>query len=165
MTTNPPLTPAERQTLIARIRDLPGQLEALVAGLSAEQLATKYLEGEWCVAQDVHHIADAHLNAVLRMKLILTEDEPPLKPFDQDRWAALADSRTTDLTGSLAIIRGLHSRWAELLASLSDSDFRRIGHHPERGPLTIDDLLRIYSGHGQAHLAQIRKTLPAGSAG
>jgi hypothetical protein len=161
MSANAPLDPAKRRQLISQIRELPARLSAAVAGLSPEALTTPYLAGEWTVAQNVHHVADAHISAISRIKLILTEDHPTLKTYDQDDWANLPDSTTADLRASLLILEGLHARWATLLESLTEEQFQRVGVHPERGDLTIDRLVTIYSGHGAAHLDQIARTLAA----
>jgi hypothetical protein len=162
MTANPPLTPEERRAKIAALAALPDRLTEVVAGLSPEQLTTHYLENEWSVAQNIHHLADAHLNAFARIKLMLTAERPTFFAWDQPSWARFPDAKGADLTDSLAILRGLHRRWVTLLESLSDSQWQRVGLHPERGEMTVDDQLRTYAGHGQAHLDQIAKTLAAG---
>lgn len=157
----PALTPAQRAECIEKIRTLPAQLAEAVAGLSAETLTTAYLSGEWTVAQNVHHLADAHVAAIFRVKQILAEERPALLNMDPDRWAAFPDASAADLSASLAVLGGLHARWAMLLESLSEEQWRRVGAHPKRGDLTVDDLVRIYSGHGAAHLDQIARTLAA----
>ncbi|GAB4465932.1 MAG: putative metal-dependent hydrolase [Anaerolineae bacterium] len=151
-----------RAMMIEQIRSLPARLEAAVSGLTDAQRTTRYLEGEWTVAQIVHHIADSHLNAFIRLKLILTEDRPTLKPYDQEAWAETAEAVSPTLEGSLALIRGLHQRWVALLESLDDADWQRAALHPESGAITADDILATYSRHGETHLAQIAKVLAAG---
>jgi hypothetical protein len=155
------LTNEQRQTYINTIRGFPAQFAALVSGLNEEQLTTPYLEGEWTVAQNVHHVADSHMNCYIRMKLLATEDRPTLKPYDQDVWAALPDGSTAELAASLTILQGLHRRWSDWLASLGEQDWQRVGYHPEIGDVTLDDLLRSYAAHGQAHIDQITRTLAA----
>ncbi len=155
------LTPEQRSERIEKIRQFPAQLERALAGLSAEQLTTPYLAGEWSVAQNVHHLADSHMNAFTRAKLILSEDHPLLKPYDQDAWAAMPDGMAPALDTSLMILRGLHSRWADVLESARDADWQRVGIHPERGEVTLERILEIYSGHGEGHIDQIRRTLAA----
>ncbi len=102
----------ERAQRIEIIRAYPERLRALVADLTEEQLTTPYLDGEWTVAQNVHHLPDSHMNSVIRLKLILTEDRPPLKGYDQDAWALLADVAATPIEASLTLLTGLHERWA-----------------------------------------------------
>lgn len=150
----------ERAALIARIAALPDELEALVAGLSPEQLAARGAPDEWTVAQIIHHLADAHLNAFVRVKLILTEDRPTFKPWDQVAWAATPDAGSADIGPSLQIVRGLHARWARLLASLDEAQWQRTGWHPaNQRAYTPADILRTYSSHGDDHLEQIRRAL------
>jgi hypothetical protein len=153
----------ERKALIAKIRALPEQLESLVAGLSPEQLTTAFLEGEWTVAQNVHHLFDSHANSYIRCKLALTEDSPPFKPYDQDAWAALPDARDADISVSLTLLRALHTRWVHFWESLPDDAWARTGNHPANGPMSLDRVLGVYAGHGEAHLDQITRTLAAQS--
>lgn len=155
------VTPAERQQLIAELRALPEQVAALIAPLSPAQLSTHFLAGEWTVAQNVHHLADSHMHSYIRCKLIATEDNPTLKPYDQDRWAALPDASAADVSVSLALLAALHTRWAHFWEQLPDDAWSRTGHHPEYGPVVLENQLSGYVKHGHAHLDQIRKTLAA----
>jgi hypothetical protein len=155
------MTPEEREKGIAKIAALPEKLEAVVNGLSVEQLQTHYLANEWSVAQNVHHLADSHMNSFIRLKLILSEDRPNLKPYDQDIWADMPDADHSEIGDSLALLRGLHRRWARLLRSLDENQWLRRGFHPENGEMTPEDIVRIYSAHGEGHIDQIQRTLAA----
>ena len=155
------LTPAEREARIAIIRTFPARLAALVENLSEEQLTTIYLPGEWTVQQIVHHLPDLHTNSVIRLKLILTEENPRLKPYDQEKWALLPDVTRTPISASLAILEGLHERWCNLFESLTEAQWARVGFHPEVGEITPDDLLMTYSDHCDIHYEQITRTLAA----
>ena len=150
-----PLSPAERANAISQIAAAPKSLRDAVAGLSQEQLDTPYRPGGWTVRQVVHHLPDSHLNAYVRFKLALTEDEPTIKPFDEARWAELQDSRETPVEVSLALLEALHQRWDVLLRSLRPEDFARRLRHPERGLMTLDDMVGIYAWHGRHHVAHI----------
>jgi hypothetical protein len=149
------LTRAERTELINRIRQLPAKVEAVVNRLSDEQLDTPYRKDGWTVRQVVHHLADSHMNAFIRVKLLLTEEKPTLKPYDQDKWAMLADTARTPIASSLAILRGVHERWSVLFQNVSDAGWGRSGMHPETGVVTVEGLLSSYAGHGDNHLKQI----------
>jgi hypothetical protein len=144
----------DRAQKIEAIRELPDVLEAAVRGLSDQQLDTPYRQGGWTVRQVVHHLADSHINAFIRMKLMLTEENPPLKPYDQDEWAKLPDVRLP-LAPSLVILRGLHDRWAALMDTLPEASWGRTGFHPERGDVTLEAILGTYSNHGAKHVEQI----------
>lgn len=159
------MTTQERQVLIDKIRRLPAQIADLVNGLSAPQLTTHFLAHEWTVAQNVHHLVDSHMNSYIRCKLILTEENPPLKPYDQDAWANLPDAQTADLSASLTLLTQLHTRWVIFWENLPDTAWNRAGFHPENGPMTLDDILRSYAAHGEAHIEQITRTLAAESQG
>ncbi|HRE48969.1 MAG TPA: DinB family protein [Aggregatilineales bacterium] len=150
---------AERIVLLNRLRDFPAALTALVGGLSeTERMA--HPEGEWTVAQNVHHLADAHMNGYVRIRLALTEDHPTIHIYKQAQWAELPDYATADISASLAILHALHRRWLRLLESLSEAQWARTVFHPGRnGDVNIDGWLEIYANHGEAHLKQIREAL------
>jgi len=155
------LTAQQRQEHIHQIRMLPQQLEALVRDLSAEQLTTAYLPGEWTVAQNVHHLADSHMNSYIRCKLIATEEQPLLKPYDQDQWATFGDATSADIAGSLALLRHLHARWTIFWEQLREPAWQRTGHHPEDGIVSLEMQVQLYAAHGAVHLDQITRTLAA----
>lgn len=149
------LDPSRRAAAIKEIAQLPAQLAAAVRGLSDDQLDTPYREGGWTARQVVHHLADSHMNAYIRCKLLVSEDNPPLKGYDENAWSAMIDARTLPVGLSLAMIEGLHARWARFLESLAQTDFTRPGVHSENGPYTLDTLLQIYRWHGRHHVAHI----------
>lgn len=151
----------DRAALIQKIRILPEQLTELVKGLSDEQLTTHYVRHEWTIAQNVHHLVDSHMNSYIRFKLMVTEDHPTLKTYDQEIWAELADAATPNIDVSLTILRGLHTRWCIFLESLKEADWSRTANHPETGTVTVDAMLVTYADHGEAHLSQIQAVLDA----
>jgi len=144
------------QSQIEQIAALPGKLDAALQGLSSAQLDLPCGQGEWTVRQVVHHLADAHLNGFVRMKLVLTENKPILKPYEQDRWIELHDM-DAPLESSLAILGGLHQRWHRLMARLPGQSWSREGIHLESGLVNLRDLLDLYVDHGRQHLDQIRR--------
>ncbi len=151
----------EREQCIIWIRELPGRLRALVEGLDDEQLTTHFREGEWNVAQNVHHLADAHMNAFLRIKLALTQDNPAGVSFDQDLWAETAEASGLPIENSLSLLDGLQERWANLSESLSDEELARTFVSPSFGEIPVSDIIKLYSRHGLNHLDQIQETLAA----
>jgi hypothetical protein len=150
-----PVTPEQRAAAVADIAALPARMRAAVAGMGDEQLDTPYREGGWTVRQVVHHVADSHLNAFVRLKLALTEDNPTIKPYDEKSWAALADARLP-LDFSLTILDGLHARWIAVYDGMSSGQWNRTFVHPEiGGGLTLDWLAQNYGWHGRHHVAHI----------
>ncbi len=148
------LTDAERQESIESIAAAPARLRAAIQGLSEEQLDTPYRPGGWTVRQVVHHVPDSHMNAYIRFKWTLTEDNPTIRTYEQDLWAELADSRGP-VEGSLTMLEVLHDRWVRLLRSMKPEDFGRQFNHPENGPMTLDSLLVLYDWHGRHHVAHV----------
>ncbi len=151
-----PLTADERAPFIARIRALPARVRASVAGLGDDALDTSYRQDGWSPRQIVHHLADSHLNALIRIKLALTEEHPTIKPYDQEAWANLADS-ALPVDTSLGILDGLHARWVALLESLDDDGWARTVTHPEIGAVRVDFFLQMYGWHGDHHTTQIEQ--------
>jgi uncharacterized damage-inducible protein DinB len=145
----------ERKRMITEIEEAPGSLRAAIQGLSAEQIDTPYRPGGWTVRQVAHHVPDSHLNAYVRFKLALTEETPTVKPYMEDRWATLEDTRVTPLETSLRLLESLHQRWVLLLRSMSDADFARTFRHPELGVVTLGKTLALYAWHGRHHTAHI----------
>ena len=152
------ITTADRARWIAEVAALPTALRAAVAGLDAARLDTPYRPGGWTVRQLVHHVADSHMNAYTRYKLALTEAEPTIKPYDEARWAELADVAAVDPLVSLALIDALHVRWAALLERLTPDDWARTFRHPDRPrPMRLDDVLGLYAWHGRHHTAHVTR--------
>jgi hypothetical protein len=149
------LDASQRRRAIDTIAATPAKLRAAVKGLTDAQLDTPYRPGGWTVRQVVHHVPDSHLNAYVRFKLALTENEPTIKPYEEARWAELADSRETPIETSLVLLERLHERWVILLRSMSDEDFARRYHHPETGVQRLDQVLALYEWHGPHHVGHI----------
>ena len=153
-----PSSYSDREANLKTIRALPQDLRTAVAGLSDQQLDTPYREGGWTLRQTVHHIADSHINSLCRFKLALTEDETPtIVPYYEDRWAELADSKLA-VDSSLAIVEGVHQRWATLVESMTEDDFEREFKHPETGNWTLERVLGLYAWHSLHHTAHITRT-------
>ena len=149
------LSDHERQTLIDQIAETPLRMRAAVAGLDQTQLDTPYRPEGWTVRQVVHHVPESHLNSYTRFKLALTEDEPTIKPYFEDRWAELDDARQAPIELSLDLLDTLHARWVWFLRTLKQSDFERTFRHPDLGTVSLDKNIALYAWHGRHHVAHI----------
>jgi uncharacterized damage-inducible protein DinB len=149
------LTPEQKQSHVDEIAQAPVKLRAAVKGLSDAQLDTPYRDGGWTVRQVTHHVPDSHMNAYVRFKLALTEDEPTIKPYAEERWAELADTQATPIEVSLTLLDSLHDRWVRLLRSLEDDAWKRSFRHPDMGPMTLEKALAMYAWHGKHHVAHV----------
>jgi uncharacterized damage-inducible protein DinB len=150
-----PADASQSQQLIEAIAQTPTKLRAAVSGLTETQLDTPYRPGGWTVRQVVHHVPDSHLNSYVRFKLALTEDEPTIKPYAEDRWAELADTKATPIDVSLSLLESLHDRWVRLLRALTPEQWKRTFRHPELGAMTLEKTLALYAWHGRHHVAHI----------
>lgn len=150
------LSPSQRNPLIDKIEALPALVRKAVEGAGDAELETTYRDGGWTIRQVVHHLADSHINAYMRTRLILTEDNPTLRPYSQDDWANLDDATHSPIEPSLRILEGIHERWTAVLRNAAESAWSRTAVHPEYGATSLVGLLKTYSTHGEDHLEHIR---------
>ncbi len=149
-----PLTLEQRELLLQQVTEAPAKLLAAIQGMSESQLDTPYREGGWTSRQVVHHIADSHMNAFIRFKLALCEDNPTIKPYPEHLWADLADQKLP-IDVSLPIVDNVHQRWVTVLRSMKETDWARTFRHPELGVQRLDRSLALYAWHGRHHVAHI----------
>ena len=151
---------ATRKRYKQQISELPAKLRSLTENLSEEELNRPYRRGGWTVRQVIHHLADSHLNSIIRFKLALTEEAPTIKPYKEAAWANLPDVAKTPIVVSLQLLEALHMRWSNLLDSFSEAEWQRKVFHPERnGNVTLEEFLGLYAWHGEHHLEHIRIAL------
>jgi uncharacterized damage-inducible protein DinB len=151
------LDAAARARAIETIAATPARLRDAVRGLSDDKIDTEYRPGGWTVRQVVHHLPDSHVNAYIRFKLALTENEPTIKPYDEARWAEMVDSKVVPVETSLTMLDVVHARWVAILHAMSASDFERMLVHPESGRQSLDQMLALYAWHGPHHVAHVTK--------
>lgn len=142
------------------LSELPSQLQNALKGVQTSQLTGCYRPEGWNIKQVVHHIADSHLNFLIRLKLALTEEHPTIKPYNENLWANLADATSDDIQPSLLIIEGVHARLVTLLHSLSAEQWERTVYHPEsKRDMSVNFLAGLYSWHSRHHLAHIKNAI------
>lgn len=149
------ITGALRVSAIAALTALPLSMRTAVDGLTDAQLETPYRDGGWTVRQVVHHVADSHMHAYIRVKFALTEESPTVRPYDEAAWAELPDVARVPAQVSLSLIDGIHARWVACLAGLHEAQFARPFVHPELGPQRLDLSLLRYDWHGRHHVAHV----------
>jgi uncharacterized damage-inducible protein DinB len=146
---------AARATFVAQIEGAPGALRAAVEGLDDRRLDTPYRPGGWTVRQVVHHLPDSHMNAYVRFKLALTEQEPTIRTYDEAAWARVPEAESGPIVLSLDLLEALHARWVASIRALPATAFERTFRHPELGVMSLDRLLALYAWHGRHHVAHI----------
>ncbi len=145
---------------INSLENFPQQLITVTSKLTDVQLAVQYRPGGWTVRQVIHHVADSHVNAYMRIKLTLTEDNPVVRPYNEEVWAELPEAKNGDIEMSIQIIKAIHHRLTITLRALDSADFDRKYTHPAvNKQLTLGYLVGNYAWHGQHHLAHILSTL------
>lgn len=141
---------------IEEIESFPNKISELTENLTEAQLNLRYRPNGWTIKQVVHHCADSHMNSFIRFKLALTEDIPTIKPYKEDKWAELSDSLQVDLTDSLLILKGVHTKWGYLLRKLTPVDLLLKYIHPEQDQsVTLQEAIGVYAWHCSHHLAHI----------
>jgi hypothetical protein len=152
-------TTDDLRTWITTIKEFPGRLRQAIINLNEKQLDTPYRTGGWTIRQVVHHVADSHMNALLRFKWALTEENPTIKPYEEADWALLPDYRLP-VEPSLRILEGLHLHWAALLESFNEEEWSRTFMHPSSGEtMQLKKALALYAWHSKHHLAHVAETV------
>ncbi len=145
-----------KRTLIDEIKMLPSNLEYAIQNLDEAQLQTPYRPAGWTIHQVIHHVADSHMNAYVRFKLGLTENTPVIKPYDQDAWSGLPDTKKLPVNISITLLHALHARWCECMDDMDEAQWQRTIFHPEREiKISLWELLKSYAWHGKHHTAHI----------
>lgn len=154
------LDEAQINQWIEEIDSFPEQLNDLIKDLSIMEMYWKYRPNGWSVKQVVHHCADSHMNSFIRFKLALTEDNPTIRPYYEDRWAAMSDGMLDNVMSSMHILKGLHARWSTLLQNLSGDELNRTFVHPEHGKvITVKENIGTYAWHCRHHLVHIKQAI------
>lgn len=158
-----PCSAAERGALLQQLAGQPALFTAAARAVGGERLQLPYRPGGWTGRQVIHHVADSHMNCYFRFRLALTEDNPTVRPYDEQAWAELPDVAATPITVSLTLLEALHTRWGTLLQHLCDAEWQRTFYHPGmQRTFTLDQALAQYAWHGQHHLAHLNLLLPQG---
>lgn len=149
-------SPELQKEWITALKGLPKWMDACIENLDEDQLKVPYREGGWNIMQVVHHLADSHMNAYIRLKLALTEDKPIVKPYNEKAWAELPDNNSVPVNVSVTMLHAMHRRMVATLEQLEPEDWDRTYFHPEHKRLfPIWELVALYAWHGKHHTAQI----------
>ena len=159
-----PLTRDAREAYLGTLDGAPARFRGLVAGLSDAQLDTPYRPDGWTIRQVVHHVPDSHMNAYIRTKLAVTEDNPRITTYEEQLWAEFPEAKHGPVEVSLSLLDALHRRWVAFLRALTESEFARTFQHKEWGSMTVDEATALYAWHTQHHAAHIEIALRATSA-
>jgi uncharacterized damage-inducible protein DinB len=157
----PPVTYINEDIIrwIDEIHTLPGRIRNAILTLTDAQLDTQYRTGGWTLRQVVHHVADSHMNSLMRFKLALTEDNPTIKPYDEAGWAIQPDYRLP-VEPSLKMLEGIHQHMVALFESFTENECNRTFIHPATGSIIpLKKNLALYAWHGNHHLAHLTETI------
>jgi uncharacterized damage-inducible protein DinB len=150
-------TPELKKEWLSVLKHMPSWLDACIENLDEHQLQIPYREGGWTVQQVVHHVADSHMNAFIRLKLALTEDTPTVKPYDEKAWAELPDSAVVPVNVSVTLIHALHRRLVALLEQLPEADWDRTYYHPDhKRNFPVWEMVALYAWHSRHHTGHIK---------
>ena len=147
----------ERQELIAQYAAGYDEVRQSLEGFPAERLGEHPLPGKWSAREIVQHLADSEMNSAIRLRKLLTEDDPQIQGYDQESYAVSLRYNERPVEPALDALRGARATTGQLLDAMSDADWSRAGTHSESGRYTAEDWLRIYADHAHNHAAQIRR--------
>jgi hypothetical protein len=139
-------------------------LERRTAGLDDAMLRRPEAPGKWSAIEVIQHLADSEVVLAWRTRQILTFDQPVIQGYDQDAWARTLGYATMPLDVTLAQLRGVRTANLRLWRSLTAAERARVGLHNERGPESIDLLIRLMGAHDLVHRRQIDRVLAAAGA-
>jgi len=149
-------TTTEIQACIDRIESLPAKIEAIAKTFSATQLQTPYRDGGWTALQVIHHLPDSHVNAYVRVKLMLTEELPTIRPYDEGAWSKTPEN-TADSSISINLLKAVHAKWVTLLKAIPPAEYGRQYYHPEsKKHVRLDQAIAMYAWHGEHHLGHLK---------
>ena len=151
------MTPEERQQLISQYAAGYDEVSGSLEGFSADALTAHPIPGKWSASEIVHHLADSEMTSAIRLRLLLVEDSPEIKGYDQAAFAVRLGYNQRDIAPALDAFRAARATTSQVLAAMTDDDWRREGTHTESGRYTAEDWLRIYAAHAHNHAAQIRR--------
>ena len=150
-----PLSDQQKASFLDDVEQTPARLKAAVQGLTQQQLDTPYRDGGWTVRQVVHHVPDSHMNSYIRFKLALTEEEPTIRTYFEERWAELPEAKSAPIELSLTLLESLHKRWNLMLRAITPAQWKRTLRHPEMGTMSLEKALAMYAWHGRHHVAHV----------
>lgn len=156
-----PLSPSERDALIARYERGPALLTAALAQVPAVAMQWRPGTGRWSAHEVVVHCADSEANAALRIRHLVSQAPPLIQGYDQERWAVALDYHRHPLDVALATVAAVRAHTVPLLRRLTDGDWAMVATHSESGRYTAEDWLRIYAEHLEQHAGQIERNLAA----
>jgi hypothetical protein len=146
---------AERERLIKRYRDGHRVVMDALKGVTEEEL-DRSASGEWTPRQTAHHLADSEMMSAIRIRRLLTEDEPVIHGYDE---ATFARKLTSDrpIGPSLEAMRWARETSAQLMDRMTEEDWSKVGTHSESGTYSAEDWLKIYAAHAHDHAEQIKR--------
>ncbi len=154
------ITPKHIKAWISILEETPEKLKYLVRNLNEKQLDTPYRDGGWTIRQVLHHLVDSHMNSYIRFKWTLTEEEPVIKAYFEERWADLADTKDAPVDLALQALEALHAKWTYLLQGLNPDQLKRCFIHPEsNSKVSLEQNIGIYAWHSEHHIAHIEQLM------
>lgn len=153
----------ERAKLIAQYRAGYAEIVDALMKITPEELDARPGPGRWSAREIVHHLADSEMTAAVRLRLLVAEEAPEIRGYDQDEFARRLYYDRPHET-SLEVFRLARESTAEILERLTPAEWQRAGRHSEVGPFSVEKWLTIYAAHAHKHARQIREARAAGKA-
>ncbi len=139
----------------------PVTLAEIVSRHSAETMRVRPFEGKWTPSEIVGHLTDTEFVFGYRMRAILCEDNPKISGMDQELWVIGQRYNEPEPSELVDMFRGLRTYNLALWRRMSPEDLKRTGTHEERGPESLELMMRMEAGHDLSHIDQIQRYLAA----
>jgi uncharacterized damage-inducible protein DinB len=153
----------EKLSLIDRFHSSVDPLVDFVKSIPAAAIDFRpSLAGAWSIRDHAVHFLDADTFAYGRIRLTVTQPGAEVFVWNEEVWQERAKYETADALLSLEAARTLRSVASAMARALVDSDWEAYYvRHPQRGRMTLADVLKLYTDHAQFHLSYFRRNLEA----
>lgn len=152
-------TQPNRQEYLTQLSQITNILRDTIKEMTEEQLEQSYREEGWSARQIIHHMADNDMNAYIRLKRALTEDEPLAASYREDLWAELNDYSDTPIETSIVLMECIHMRMMNLIRGLEEEDYAKMLTTAVLGKITVDTAIQRFIWHNHHHISHLKQIM------
>ena len=150
----------ELESLLLTLESTPALIARAAEELGEELVRRQPSSGGFSLLEHVWHLADLEREGYgVRIRRILSEEEPSLADFEGDRLARERVYRDRDLAEGLATFAIARNRNVRKLRSIHNSDWKRRGTQDGIGAVALEDIPRMMAAHDRAHTSEIADLL------
>jgi hypothetical protein len=140
---------------LTRQKDLVGRLFD-----NKEIYLGRYREGGWTGKEVLLHIKDAETVAYDRLRRVISEENPILWYFEEDRWQKNLNYMKQDIDLAKRLFMLTRESIIELVSMHLKESSAKKGIHSRRGVMTMNELVEFLIWHTDHHIKHIKKIKP-----